>query len=121
LIQILDTDNINPKHDLKLLLYVELTTLMSVLADMRNRKYRNIKMKISDKDLNKIQDLIILIKIEPQHEYIYELMELLNLDASVIDGKTRRTEYALSLDSDFRGPRGALSFINGSDKIWSNK
>ena len=78
-------------------------------------------MKISDKELNKIQDLIILIKVEPNHEYIYDLMELLNLDASVIDGKTRRTEYALTLDTDLRGPKAALSFINGLDKIWSNE
>jgi hypothetical protein len=76
-------------------------------------------MKISDKELNKIQDLIILIKVEPNHEYIYDLMELLNLDASVIDGKTRRTEYALTLDTDLRGPRAALSFINDLDAIWS--
>ena len=76
-------------------------------------------MKISDKELNKIQDLIILIKVEPNHEYIYDLMELLNLDASVIDGKTRRTEHALTLDTDLRGPRAALSFINDLDAIWS--
>jgi len=78
-------------------------------------------MKISDKELNTIQDLIILIKIEPNHEYIYDLIEMLNLDASVIDGKTRRTEYALTLESDLRGPKAALSFINGLDKIWSNE
>ena len=85
-------------------------------------------MKISDKELNKIQDLIILIKMDHNdawedrtQNYIYDLMELLNLDASVIDGKTRRTEYALTLDTDLRGPKAALSFINGLDKIWSNE
>ena len=78
-------------------------------------------MKISDKDLSTIQDLIILIKIEPNHEYIYDLIEMLDLDASVIDGKTRRTEYALTLESDLRGPRAALSFINDLDEIWSGE
>ena len=74
-------------------------------------------MKISDKDLSTIQDLIILIKIEPNHEYIYDLIEMLDLDASVIDDKTRRTEYTLTLDTDLKGARGALSFINAIDKI----
>ena len=74
-------------------------------------------MKISDKELNTIQDLIILIKIEPNHEYIYDLIEMLDLDASVIDGKTRRTEYTLTLDTDLKGARSALSFINAIDKI----
>ena len=74
-------------------------------------------MKISDKDLSTIQDLIILIKIEPNHEYIYDLIEMLDLDASVIDGKTRRTEYTLTLDTDLKGARSALSFINAIDKI----
>jgi len=76
-------------------------------------------MKISDKDLSTIQDLIILIKIEPNHEYIYDLIEMLDLDASVIDGKTRRTEHALTIDSELRGNRHALKFINDLDKIWS--
>tara|TARA_R100001369_G_scaffold56439_1_gene83248 strand:+ start:166 stop:390 length:225 start_codon:yes stop_codon:yes gene_type:complete len=74
-------------------------------------------MQISDKDLSTIQDLIILIKIEPNHEYIYDLIEMLDLDASVIDGKTRRTEYTLTLDTDLKGARDALSFINAIDKI----
>ena len=74
-------------------------------------------MRISDKDLSTIQDLIILIKIEPNHEYIYDLIEMLDLDASVIDGKTRRTEYTLTLDTDLKGARSALSFINAIDKI----
>ena len=74
-------------------------------------------MQISDKDLSTIQDLIILIKIEPNHEYIYDLIEMLDLDASVIDGKTRRTEYTLTLDTDLKGARSALSFINAIDKI----
>ena len=78
-------------------------------------------MKISDKELNTIQNLIILIKIEPNHEYIYDLIEMLDLDASVIDSKTRRTEYALTLDTDLRGPRAALSFINSLDAIGSNE
>lgn len=76
-------------------------------------------MKISDKDLSTIQDLIILIKIEPNHEYIYDLIEMLDLDASIIDGKTRRTEYALTIDSELRGNRHALKFINDLDAIWS--
>ena len=83
-------------------------------------------MKISDKELNTIQDLIILIKMDHNdawedrtQNYIYDLIELLNLDASVIDGKTRRTEHALTLDTELRGPKHALSFINDLDAIWS--
>ena len=77
-------------------------------------------MTISDKDLNTIQDLIILIKIEPNHEYIYDLIEMLDLDASVIDGKTRRTEHALT-SIPLTGNRQALKFVNELDQIWSGE
>ena len=76
---------------------------------------------LSETELNTIQDLIILIKIEPQHEYIYDLIEMLDLNANVIDSKTRRTEHALTLDSELRGNRHALKFINELDKIWSGE
>tara|TARA_X000001382_G_scaffold1347_2_gene1651 strand:+ start:1220 stop:1453 length:234 start_codon:yes stop_codon:yes gene_type:complete len=77
-------------------------------------------MNITKQKLKEIEDLIILIKVEPQHEYIYDLMDKLGLDQMKVDAKVDKVIDTMNITLD-NNQRKALRFVNEMINIWEDK
>jgi len=75
-------------------------------------------MNITKEKLKEIEDLIILIKVEPQHEYIYNLMDALGLDNTKVDAKVDRVIHTMNAITN-SNQRKALRFVNEIEDIFT--